>query len=96
MSTTPDPVKAGIRTTEFWLALLHQLLALFLTLGLISAGTAERLEAVGFYAVTVIVALLCNSSVLGKYTHSREFLKGKRMDQDVLRVRCPVLSAGSR
>jgi hypothetical protein len=96
MSISPDPVKTGIRTTEFWLAFLHKVLALLLALGLIDAGTSEQIEAVGFYAVTVIVALWTNSSVLRNYTRSRELLKLKRMDQDMLRARCPVLSAGSR
>lgn len=75
-----DPVKPGWQTTEFWLALISQLVGLLVLFGLVDMESAEPLkEALGGFvlAVFALVAVL-PQVVTAVYVYGRSKVKASR------------------
>jgi hypothetical protein len=70
-----DPLKPGWLTSEFWLSVLHKLLAFILSAGLITQARAASLEAVISSTVALVFVVLSNWRVVASYTQSRTQLK---------------------
>jgi hypothetical protein len=74
-------MKPGYQTSEFWLTLLSQALALLVLTGGVSAGDKDKLETALANAVTAVCTLVASASVVWQYVQSRTSLK--RQQQNV-------------
>jgi len=68
-------MKPGYKTTEFWLTVGHQVIALLLTLAVITNATAAAWDAVLGNAVVVVFMLLTGQSIVKNYADNRSGLK---------------------
>ena len=68
-------MKPGYQTTEFWLTLLSQILALCVLLGWINVGDKDRLETALTNTVTAAFTFAASASVVWQYLQSRTRLK---------------------
>lgn len=72
-------MKPGWKTTEFWMTLLTQLVGLLVILGVISTQDRASIEGALSSAITAVVTLIAQVSVLWKYIQDRTQLKMEAM-----------------
>ena len=70
-----DKLKAGVKTTEFWIALVAQLLALMVLLGAISPTDVPALEGDLNASIESVGALTLSLLSVWKYIDSRTKVK---------------------
>ena len=68
-------MKTGWKTTEFWMALISQVIALLVLLGVIARGEASNLEAAVSNVMQATFALVANAIVVWQYIRSRTAIK---------------------
>jgi hypothetical protein len=71
-------MKPGYRTTEFWVTLLGQGIALLATLGVLAAPEAATLTEAAGKLVTAAFTLASSTAVVLHYVQSRTRLKEKQ------------------
>jgi len=74
-------MKAGWKTSEFWIVLLGQALTLLALTGAISVGDKEHLETALANAVTAVFTILGSTVVVSRYIRSRSALKSQALAQ---------------
>lgn len=72
-------MKPGWRTSEFWMALIGQALALLALTGVIPVGDQEQLETALANAVTAVFTILSSAAVVIRYIRSRTDLKSQAL-----------------
>ncbi len=73
-------MKPGWQTSEFWIALIGQLLALLALAGAIPVGDKDRLETALASAVTAVFTLITSAVMVTRYIRSRSELKSQVME----------------
>lgn len=68
-------MKPGWQTTEFWIALIGQVLALLALTGTISVGDRDKLETALANLVTALFTIVASTLVVLRYIRSRSELK---------------------
>ncbi len=68
-------IKPGWQTTEFWLTLVPQALALAVLVGLVAPADRETLQGAVINAVTAVGALATSATAIWKYIQARTELK---------------------
>ena len=68
-------MKPGYKTTEFWLAVLAQLVPLLVLVGVLAADEAQALIDTGERAVAAVAALLAAAWPIVKYIEGRAKVK---------------------
>lgn len=66
-----NPIKPGVKTTEFWIALVVQVLPLLVMLGVIGPGDVSTLEGALTKAITAVGALAAAAWVIVEYIKGR-------------------------
>lgn len=75
-------MKPGYKTSEFWLALISQVLAVLVTVGVLRPGDQAELGQCLSAAITAIFALLTSSVQMKQYIQGRQGLKLRDMDSE--------------
>lgn len=70
-----NPIKPGWQTSEWWLAVGHQLLAVLVLLGIVPAADATGLDVAIAHGISAVFALAASAWVVVSYIKSRENLK---------------------
>ena len=70
-----EPVKPGIKTTEFYATLAALLVALAITFGLVDPADEQPLTAALADVLTAVASLLAAAHVVARYIHGRTALK---------------------
>jgi hypothetical protein len=73
-------MKPGWQTSEFWITVAGQALALLALTGAINSGDKDRLETALANAITAGFALIGNAVVVIRYVRSRTELKTQLLD----------------
>lgn len=73
-------MKPGWQTSEFWIALIGQLLALLALAGAIPIGDQDRLETALASAVTAVFTLITSAVMVTRYIRSRSELKSLALE----------------
>ncbi|MBL8799962.1 MAG: hypothetical protein JNM56_39130 [Planctomycetia bacterium] len=73
-------MKPGWQTSEFWIALIGQLLALLALAGAIPLSDKDRLETALASAVTAVFTLLTSAVMVTRYIRSRSELKSQVLE----------------
>jgi len=73
-------MKPGWQTSEFWIALIGQLLALLALAGAIPLSDKDRLETALASAVTAVFTLITSAVMVTRYIRSRSELKSQVME----------------
>jgi hypothetical protein len=72
-------MKPGWQSTEFWIALVGQALALLALTGTINVGDKDRIETALANAVTAVFTILSSAAVVVRYIKSRSELKSQAL-----------------
>jgi hypothetical protein len=76
-----NTLKPGWQTTEFWITLAGQILALCVALRFVPAADAEQLQGSLSTAITAIFAFVTSAATIAHYVSSRAHLKERHLDQ---------------
>src|SRR5438552_2076485 len=72
-------MKPGWQSTEFWIALVGQALALLALTGTITIGDKDKLETALANAVTAVFTIISSAAVVVRYIRSRSELKSQAL-----------------
>src|SRR5262245_16709172 len=72
-------MKPGWQSSEFWIALVGQALALLALTGTIASGDKDKLETALANAVTAVFTILSSAAVVVRYIKSRSELKSQAL-----------------
>lgn len=72
-------MKSGWQSSEFWITVGGQLLALLAVLGAVNVGDKDKLETALTNAVTAIFTIISSAAVVSRYIRSRSALKSQAM-----------------
>lgn len=75
-----NDVKPGWKTTEFWITLLGQVLALLVALGVVQTSDAGLLGNALSNSITAIATLLANALIVVNYVRGRAHLKATQLE----------------
>jgi hypothetical protein len=70
-----NPLRPGWQTSEFWIALVNQVLALLVLAGVLVPADRDQLGPALGNAVVAVFTLLGSAAVVWKYIHARTVLK---------------------
>lgn len=70
-----NPVKPGIASTEFWMAMIPQVLTVLVLLGVVNVGDAAMLGDAAGKLVASVVALVASALVIITYIRGRVAVK---------------------
>ncbi|OAI46871.1 hypothetical protein AYO44_10470 [Planctomycetaceae bacterium SCGC AG-212-F19] len=82
-------MKPGWQTSEFWIALIGQVLAVLALTGAIRADDRAPLESALAGAVTAVFAIVSSASIVVRYIRSRTELKSQALASDAERPLTP-------
>ena len=68
-------MRPGYKTTEFWITLVGQMIAMAVTLGIVRPGDQQHLQMTANEAITAICTLLVSAVTIRHYIISRTQLK---------------------
>jgi hypothetical protein len=86
-------MKPGYRSSEFWITVVGQCLALLALTGAINVGDKDKLETALANAITAGFTLIGSAAVVIRYISSRTELKGRLLtDDDVRNPLLPLLA----
>lgn len=68
-------MKPGYKTTEFWLAVIAQIVPLLVMFGVFTAGEGEQAQNAMSEAVKAVFALGASAAPIWRYIQSREQVK---------------------
>jgi hypothetical protein len=75
-------MKPGWQSSEFWITLLGQVLALLALSGVINVGDKDKLETASANAVTAVFTIVSSTAVVIRYIRSRTELKSQALQPD--------------
>lgn len=81
------PVKAGWKTTEFWLTLIGTVLGVLVALGVISAQDMQTLEGAATSAVTGLGTVAGGVLLIWQYIRGRTAVKEKALAVEAEKLR---------